>query len=321
MSEETFPDDIPEQLPRFYGSLEQFFAEHAESPDLPFRMRIETMCRIEKETGRPLLCYVTDTNSVDAGASIEDRDVIGFEDLVDSVEGNVADIFLVSNGGSPEAAERIVSRLRDRFKCLRFIIPYNAFSAATLMCFSGDRVLMLPEGTLGPIDPQIGAVPARAILRAFENLEKRLAEEGPKALPAYLPLLQKYDLHLLEQCRNAQRLSEELARKWLRSHAMRAKADNVDKAVEFFANWDHHKSHGRSIGPESAKEQGMPIERLSGKLESDVRSLHHQYVFFFFKTPFLKVFENAHGVAWGSQQEATFSLPIPVLGPIGPAGD
>ena len=66
------------------------------------------------------------------------------------------------------------------------------------MCFSGDAILTLPEGTLGPIDPQLNGIPARAILRAFETLEERLAKEGPKALTAYVPLLQKYDLHLLE---------------------------------------------------------------------------------------------------------------------------
>ena len=212
MPENTSPIEIPDPLPRFYGKLEEFFQEHADSPNLPFAMRLETMRRIEKETGRPLLCYATDTASNQTGVAIDDQDVVGFGDLVDSVFGSDADVFLISNGGYPEAAERIVSRLRSRFEHLRFIVPSNAFSAATLLCFSGEQVLMLPEGTLGPIDPQVNGVPARAILRAFDNLERRLAEEGPKALPAYLPLLQKYDLHLLELCRNAQQLSEELAR-------------------------------------------------------------------------------------------------------------
>ena len=41
-------------------------------------------------------------------------------------------------------------------------------------------------------------------------------------------------------------------------------------------------------------------------LESDladlVRSLFHQYTFFFEKTPFYKVFENSAGINWGRQQ-------------------
>jgi hypothetical protein len=37
---------------------------------------------------------------------------------------------------------------------------------------------MSGTGTLGPIDPQINGIPARAIRRAFETLEERLAAEG-----------------------------------------------------------------------------------------------------------------------------------------------
>ena len=320
--ENTSPIEIPDPLPGFYGKLEEFFQKHADSPGLPFAMRLETMRRIEKETKRPLLCYVTDTASNQTGVAIDDQDVVGFGDLVDSVSGSDADVFLISNGGYPEAAERIVSRLRGRFEHLRFIVPSNAFSAATLLCFSGEQVLMLPEGTLGPIDPQVDGVPARAILRAFDNLERRLAEEGPKALPAYLPLLQKYDLHLLELCRNAQQLSEELARTWLTEYAMKSSdRSHVEETVEFFANWDLHKSHGRSIGPAVSKENRVPVECITDPLAALVRSLYHQYTFFFVKTPFYKVFENAHGVAWGRQQVA-LNIPIPfTTDPLGGAGN
>lgn len=305
--------EIPDPLPRFYGELEALFQQDSDSSYLPYAVRIETMRRIEKETERPLLCYATDIASGRPEVAIGDYDVIGFGDLVDSVAGDSADVFLVSNGGSPEATERIVSRLRSHFKSLRFIVPFNAYSAATLMCFSGDSVLMLPEGTLGPIDPQIGNVPARAILRAFDNLEKRLAEEGVEILPAYLPLLGKYDLHLLEQCRNAQQLSEELARTWLTDYAIKSQTDNVDieAIVRFFADWDLHKSHGRSINHAICKNNGIPAELLSGDLEALIRSLHHQYTYLFSKTLFYKVFENAHGIAWGYQQPSTLSIPIP----------
>ena len=148
---------------------------------------------------------------------------------------------------------------------------------------------MLPEGTLGPIDPQLSGVPARAILRGFKRLEKRLAEEGAKALTAYVPLLQNYNLHLLEQCRSANELSEELARTWLTQYAMcKSSQDEIDKAVDFFGNWDLHKSHGRSIDVAAAKEIGIPATTPTGRLADLVRSLYHQYTLFFNKTPFYK---------------------------------
>ena len=312
---------FPDPLPRSYGELQDFLSK-AGSVNL-LAVRLVALRRIEQETKRPLLCYATQIWNIPPGtpAFIDDGDLIGFGDLIDSVKGNKADIFLTSNGGSAEATERVVRRLRDRFESLRFIVPSNAFSAATLMCFSGDQILMLPEGTLGPIDPQLNGVPARAILRAFETLEERLAKEGPKALTAYVPLLQKYDLHLLEQCRSAQQLSEELARTWLSQYAMRkSDEDKINNAVDFFGNWDLHKSHGRSIGVATSQEFGIPAQILEGRLADLVRSLYHQYTLFFDKTPFYKVFENSAGIAWGRQQvQQVLNMPLPNPGGLPPS--
>ena len=307
---------IPDPLPKSYGAL-QTLLQGAAFND-PFSVRLETFRRIEKRMKRPLLCYVTRTWNVPPGspAFIDDGDLLGFSDLIDSVTGNEVDIFIISNGGSAEATERIVQRLRDRFSDVRFIVPSNAYSAATLMCFSGNKILMLPEGTLGPIDPQLNGTPARAILRAFETLEERLAKEGAKALTAYVPLLQKYDLHLLEQCRSAQQLSEELALTWLSNYSMKnADKAKIESVVNFFGDWDLHKSHGRSINATAAKEVGVPTMVLKGDLAHLVRSLFHQYTLFFDKTPFYKVFENSQGIAWGRQQQV---VNIPVQNPGAP---
>ena len=307
--------DIPEPLPTSYGKLQEFFQTSPVSNT--FALRLETFRRIEKETSRPLLCYVTKTMNVGPGiaVSIDDGDLIGFGDLIDSVSGDACDIFIISNGGSAEATERIVQRLRGRFDDVRFIVPSNAYSAATLMCFSGNDILMLPGGTLGPIDPQLNGVPVRAILRAFETLEEQLAKEGPQSLTAYVPLLQKYDLHLLERCRSAQQLSEELARTWLAQYAMAgATPDEIDSVVEYFGNWDLHKSHGRSINATNAQKIGVPVTNLEGRLADLIRSLFHQFALFFDKSPFYKIFENSEGIAWG-RQVAQQALNIPSQNP------
>ena len=242
----------------------------------PFSPRLETFQRIEKRMKRPLLCYACRLWDVKPStpAFIDDGDLIGFSDLIDSVSGDEVDVFIMSNGGSAEATERIVQRLRERFKEIRFIVPSNAYSAATLMCFSGDKIFMLPEGTLGPIDPQLNGIPARAILRSFETLEERLAKEGAKALTAYVPLLQKYDLHLLEQCRSAQQLSEELARTWLSDYSMnQCDEKQIESVVDYFGNWDLHKSHGRSINATACQKIGLPTTILKGDAANLVRSL------------------------------------------------
>jgi hypothetical protein len=234
-----------DRLPATYQELNDYFGRLGEAN--PFALRKETFLRIERATGIPLLCYVAKTHNLPQGipAYIDDSDLIGFGDLTHPVQGEAVDIFIVSNGGSAEATERIVRLIRERFRQVRFIIPANAYSAATLMCLSGDYIVMGPLATLGPIDPQINGVPARAILRAFETIEQRIKEEGPRALAAYMPLISKYDLHILEICKSAQDLSEELARNWLSTYMLECAEDDlrVTEIVKFFSSYDIHKSH------------------------------------------------------------------------------
>ncbi|MCH8878017.1 MAG: hypothetical protein IIA89_14560 [Chloroflexi bacterium] len=249
---------------------------------------------------------------------IDDGDLTGFSELITSVSGKEVDVFIASNGGSPETTERIVRLLRQRFSKVRFIIPGNAYSAATLLSFSGDEIIMGEHGTLGPIDPQINGVPARAILRAFERIEERLKEEGPRALTAYVPLLAKYDLHTLEICRSAQELSRELAVNFLSKNLLKIPKDDprIEQIVDFFSDYDIHKSHGRSIDRDQARKVGIDkvsnVEDEKG-LADLVRSLYNQYELMFDKTPFYKLFENAYGISWGRQtQMVTIQLPVTV---------
>ena len=303
------------QLPVTYQALNDYLMQFGEAN--VFTLRAETFRRIELITKRPLICYVAKTSNLAQGlpAQISDDDLTGFSDLVSAAQGHEIDVFLASNGGYPEATERIVRLLRDKFSTVRFIIASNAYSAATMMAFSGDQIIMDNLGTLGPIDPQINGIPARAILRAFEEVEKRLKEEGPSGLTAYMPLLSKYDLHTLEICKSAQKLSKELAQLWLSKYSLRRQIDDakVVELVEYFGNYDEHKSHGRSIGRDKARELGLPItytEDVAGLFDL-VRSLRNQYELFFEKTPFFKLFEDGRGTAWGRQaQQITFQIPM-----------
>jgi hypothetical protein len=307
------------QLPVTYQALNDYLMQFGQVN--LFTLRAETFRRIELVTGRPLICYVAKTNNLAPGipAYIDDDDLTGFSDMASAVQGDAVDVFLASNGGSPEATERIVRLLRDRFKNLRFIIASNAYSAATMMAFSGDEIVMDALGTLGPIDPQINGIPARAILRAFEEVEKRLKAEGPSALTAYMPLLSKYDLHTLEICKSAEELSKELARRWLGAYALKCdeQDERVKTVVEFFGNYDAHKSHGRSIDREKARELGLPVTYTEeAKLSDLVRSLRNQYELFFDKSAFYKLFEDARGTSWGRvAQSVTFQVPVPLGAP------
>ena len=60
------------------------------------------------------------------------------------------DLLLVSNGGDPTVAWRVVSLIRERVAKLSVLIPQAAFSAATLIALGADEIVMHPHGNLGP---------------------------------------------------------------------------------------------------------------------------------------------------------------------------
>ena len=74
---------------------------------------------------------------------------------------------LLSNGGTIESAYQI-SKLCKSFTKKKFIvtIPRQAKSAATLLALGADEIHMGNLGQLGPIDPQLGGLPALGVSQA-----------------------------------------------------------------------------------------------------------------------------------------------------------
>lgn len=66
-----------------------------------------------------------------------------------------ADLFLVTNGGDPDWAYRIVSTLRMYYKKINLIIPGACKSAGTLIALGADTLRFHEYGELGPLDVQM----------------------------------------------------------------------------------------------------------------------------------------------------------------------
>src|SRR5690349_16381880 len=95
----------------------------------PAAFRVNCYRDIELLRKRPLLVYAAKfispvlpgtPNSIDLG------DVDGFTDLINSIprEHKKVDVIIHSPGGQPDATERIVYLLRNRFEEVHFLIPH-----------------------------------------------------------------------------------------------------------------------------------------------------------------------------------------------------
>lgn len=236
---------------------------------------------------------------------IDLTDVDGFTDLVNSIEdGKSVDVLLHSPGGLPDATERIVTILRNKFEEVNFLIPHSAYSAATMLALSGNSIVLHPSATLGPIDPQINGTPARSIKRGFEKAREKIAKDGPESLPAYIPLIEKYSLDLLELCDDSEKLSRELVTSWLKKYMYAGQKDawrKIKKAVTYFSDYDEHLLHSRPLSMDKLSGFGLNITVADDGLRDLLWEAYILLNGFFSVGPFVKLFENTKGVSWGRQ--------------------
>ena len=78
------------------------------------------------------------------------------------------DLILHTPGGLVLAAEQIAKALVDRKGKVTVFVPHYAMSGGTLIALTADEVVMDPNAVLGPVDPQIGGLPAASILKVLE---------------------------------------------------------------------------------------------------------------------------------------------------------
>ena len=283
-----------------------------------YALRRACYADIETIRERPVIVYAVKFPGAHPAApiSIDLNDVDGFTDLVGSIPDSEKkiDVILHSPGGSPEATERIVGLLRSRFDEVTFLIPHSAYSAATMLALSGNDIILHPSATLGPIDPQINGTPARSIRRGFDKVRELPKDEGPEALPAYIPLIEKHSLELLEICDDSLKLSKELACEWMREFmfaADEAKNDQINAAVDYFSDYDEHKTHARPLTLHKLGRFNLRITHAEQPLRDLLREAHILINGFFSVTPFVKIYENSTGLSWGHQFQQVFVPPQP----------
>lgn len=313
------------RVSEWYDFLEALKQEASGQQLNLYELRQKCYKDIEALRGRPLLVYSVkfplppSPIPFTPPISIDLADIDGFSDLVNSIDGKKeVDILLHSPGGSPEATERIVDILRSSFDNITFLIPHSAYSAATMLSLSGNEIILHSSASLGPIDPQINGTPARALKRGFEKAKKALKDEGPESLPAYIPLIEKYTLELLEICEDYEQLSKELVRLWLKEYMFKndeTKTELIESAVTFFSDYDTHRTHNRSLTYNRIKHLGLNINLAHGELSSLLRESHVLFEGFFGMTQFVKVYENSSGLSWGKQFH-TFQIPPQTQGPM-----
>src|SRR5437867_11551242 len=83
------------------------------------------------------------------------------------------DLLLHTPGGLVLASEQIAYALKRRQGKVTVFVPHYAMSGGTLIALAADEIVMDANAVLGPVDPQIGDMPAASIVKA-------VAIKGPR---------------------------------------------------------------------------------------------------------------------------------------------
>lgn len=290
-------------------------ATQGRAPDFD-GVRRRYLAALHNHTRRNVVLYASGwlqkADAPPALTSINDEDIHALMEVTSGLHDANLDLILHSPGGSPEAAEGIVTYLRSRFQHIRVIVPELAMSAATMISCAANEILMGKHSFLGPIDPQLLVstqlgkryVPAQAVLDQFDKAQQECAD--PAKLSAWLPMLGQYGPDLLVQCEMALSLSRELVRTWLETYMFREIADGTECARSV-SDWlsDHttFKSHSRHLPRNELQDRGLVVCPLEEDeiLQDLSLSVFHATTHTFSGTAAAKIVENHTGRAFIKQ--------------------
>ncbi len=231
---------------------------------------------IEEYRDCPLLVYATSTRPNVPGQMAGDA-VREFIDQIDAVpiEAKKVDILIHSTGGDALTAWKLMSILRERFDRVSVVVPFMAFSAATIFALGADEIVMHPHASLGPIDPQIvipqpGGNPRHfayedvgAFLR-FLQTDVRVTEQVHVS-PVIEKLFSVVDPVHVGAAKRASELSSSVGERLLLMHMSSSEekpkarqiAENLNKS--FFA-------HGDAVSRKRARELQLKIAQDDAQL-------------------------------------------------------
>lgn len=119
--------------------------------------RLEIIRDIEQRRGSQVICYLTSIRQGVPGQMAEDavREIFDHLLAFNGTPIEQLDLFICSNGGDGVIPWRLVPVFRQFAKSFAVLVPYHAYSAATILALGANEIVMHPFGVLGPIDPTV----------------------------------------------------------------------------------------------------------------------------------------------------------------------
>lgn len=280
--------------------------------------------KLSDYTGRNTIVYYSGWLQKNVpGTEVNDSDKTGLMTVVNKLDRTKGlDLILHTPGGLTAATESVVDYLHSMFgNDIRAIVPQLAMSAGTMIACSCKSILMGKQSNLGPIDPQLGSVPAHGIVEEFKRAHTEIktaqlnalsrpndptaVAEANTKIALWQPIIAKYSPALIGECEKNIDWSESMVKDWLARNMLSeldpAEMERVRSTIMTeLADHTVSKSHGRHIPIQKCIDIGLKIEKLEDNqtLQDLVLSVHHSCMHTLSNTPSIKIIENQNGIAF-----------------------
>lgn len=268
---------------------------------------IKYLTQLHNLTNRNIIVYYSGFLSkpgIDSSITHEDKN--GFMVTVHKLDRTKGlDLFLHTPGGDGSATISLIDYLHKMFGTnIRAIIPQIAMSAGTMIACSCKEIFMANHSNLGPIDPQLGGIPAYGVIEEF----KRACEEvkkDPTKISMWQAIIGKYMPTFLDQCQNAIDRGNEFVREQLEKNMFLGESDAKEKAkhiVGKLTDFKGNKGHDRPIHAQECLDMGLKIKSIEretiqtpGDFQDLVLTIHHCIMFSLSNSSRIKIIENHLG--------------------------
>lgn len=296
-------------MPNWHDVLKEIQATQAErvaaASTVLDQIRRRYLTDLAKLLGRNVIAYysgfLSKTNV--EGIDITDEDTNSFMTCINGMErAKGLDLILHTPGGGIAATESLVHYLRQMFgRDIRAIVPQIAMSAGTMLSLSCKSIIMGKQSSLGPIDPQIGGIPADVVVTEFKRAFAEIKADPLKA-HVWAPILSRYTPSFLSQCEYAVDWSGQFVQAALEENMLADEPQRTTAAraiVEALSSAALNKAHNKHIHLEHLRSLGVKVEVLeeSQELQDAVLTVHHCYMHTLSSTTAIKIVENDAGRA------------------------
>ncbi|SCX89368.1 SDH family Clp fold serine proteinase [Paracoccus tibetensis] len=256
-------------------------------------------------TGRNVIAYYSGflTKPGVHGTDINDDDMNAFMSCIHGMErARGLDLILHTPGGGIAATEALVHYLRQMFgQNIRAIIPQIAMSAGTMMALSCREVVMGKQSSLGPIDPQLGGIPADIVVKEFQRAYAEIQQDPVKA-HVWAPILNRYTPSFLTQCENAISWSKRFVQEALERNMLADRPDRTQLAeaiVNELSDGMANRAHDKHLSIQHVRDLGIATIQLEDdpQLQDAVLTVHHCFSHTMASSTAIKIVETHEGRA------------------------